>query len=295
MICTSAGAETQTIHRMDDRVDGNVSSSPKLPPYVSQGIVKTQLHHSKCRASGWGRNLEQSLAVFLLVLSAPLLLLIALVVRLTSRGPIFYSQTRLGLAGRRFQIHKFRSMIVDAEKGTGAAWCSRRDSRVTFIGGILRFLHFDELPQLWNIARGDMSFVGPRPERPEFVVLLEEQIPRYWDRLDVLPGVTGLAQINLDPDDSIASVKRKFELDLEYAYSASAWFDFWIMLATILKMGGIPKEFVTRIFGLRRIPLVVVGRSIDIASNVPVTAESIRNRDESWSHADNGVEVNTVA
>lgn len=208
------------------------------------------------RQSWLRRRFEQAAAAMLLVVVSPLLILLAIAVRLTSPGKVLYSQTRSGIGGRDFQILKFRSMVDNAEGSTGAVWASKDDPRVTMIGYWLRKLHLDELPQLANIVRGDMTFVGPRPERPEIIRQLELEIPGYRYRLNGLPGVTGLAQVNLDPDESIHSVKRKFELDIEYLFNAAPLLDLRIILTTLVKMTGIPKEFATSVFMVRRIPLV---------------------------------------
>ena len=129
-------------------------------------------------------------------------------------------------------MYKIRSMVVDAEQQTGAVWASRNDSRVTLVGKFLRKFHLDEFPQLWNVLRGEMALVGPRPERDEFVQILSREIDGYSHRLVVLPGVTGYAQLNLPSDIEVADVKRKISLDFEYIENASFWFDFVIMLAT---------------------------------------------------------------
>lgn len=172
-------------------------------------------------------------ALTLLLLTLPILLLAALLVRLTSRGPAFYSQTRVGVGGRPFTIYKLRSMYVDSEKD-GARWCAVGDSRITPFGRFLRRSHIDELPQLWNVLRGDMSMVGPRPERPEFVPQLDLAIPGYRERLQVPPGVTGLAQIHYGGDTDLASVERKLAFDLYYVKTMSFWTDLRIVLATVV-------------------------------------------------------------
>jgi exopolysaccharide biosynthesis polyprenyl glycosylphosphotransferase len=179
------------------------------------------------------RVVDVAAALALLLLSLPILLVAALLVRLTSRGPAFYSQTRVGLNGRPFTIYKLRSMVVESE-ARGAQWCRRGDPRVTWIGRILRRTKIDELPQLWNILRGDMSLVGPRPERPEFVPQLEAAIPGYKERLQVLPGLTGLAQIHLEADTDLASVERKLAFDLYYVKHLGFWMDLRILLATVV-------------------------------------------------------------
>jgi lipopolysaccharide/colanic/teichoic acid biosynthesis glycosyltransferase len=183
--------------------------------------------------NGVKRVLDVALALMVLVLSLPLIAFFALLVRLTSPGPAFYSQTRVGKGGRPFTIWKLRSMVSDSEKN-GAQWCKKNDTRVTPLGRFLRRSHIDELPQLWNILRGDMSLVGPRPERPEFVPALEAAMPGYSERLKVLPGVTGLAQIHLPADSDLGSVERKLAMDLYYVKTMSFWTDLRIILATVV-------------------------------------------------------------
>ena len=178
------------------------------------------------------RVMDVSLALVLLVLTAPIILVACLLVRLTSRGPALYSQTRVGRGGRPFTIWKIRSMYHNCESFSGASWSRKGDPRVMPIGRFLRRTHFDELPQLWNILKGDMSLIGPRPERPEFVPQLESAIPRYRERLLVLPGVTGLAQIHLGPDTDLSSVERKLAFDLYYIKALGFWVDLRVLLAT---------------------------------------------------------------
>lgn len=179
------------------------------------------------------RIIDVLTALVLLILTFPLVLIAALLVKLTSRGPALYSQTRVGRDGQPFVIWKLRSMVVDSEK-YGAQWSKKGDSRITAVGRVLRRTHIDELPQLWNVLRGDMSMIGPRPERPEFVPTLEAALPGYSGRLQVLPGVTGLAQIHLEADSDLASVERKLAMDLYYIKTMSFWTDFRILLATVV-------------------------------------------------------------
>ena len=186
------------------------------------------------------RALDVVAALLLLVVTAPLVLLAMLLVKLTSRGPALYSQTRLGAHGRPFTIFKIRTMVHECESLTGARWSAPGDARVTPIGRWLRKTHIDELPQLWNVLRGDMSLIGPRPERPEFVPRLEQAIPHYRDRLWVRPGVTGLAQVQLPPDTDLVSVRAKLAYDLYYLRNFGFWFDVRICWATVLKMAGVP-------------------------------------------------------
>jgi hypothetical protein len=142
-------------------------------------------------------------------------------------------------------------MKIDAEVRTGPAWTQPADPRITRVGYILRKFHLDELPQLFNVLKGDMSLVGPRPERPEFVGFLERQLPAYANRLAVRPGITGLAQLNLPPDSDVDSVQRKVILDIEYIQSASLWLDVRLIVCTALRFLKLP---ILGLFGLARYP-----------------------------------------
>jgi exopolysaccharide biosynthesis polyprenyl glycosylphosphotransferase len=176
-----------------------------------------------------------------LVLAAPLMAIAALLIKLDSAGPILYRQVRLGEFGREFWILKFRSMRMDAEKD-GARWASAEDDRATRIGRMLRKTRIDELPQLWNVLRGDMSVVGPRPERPVFVAELEKQVPFFRQRLYVKPGVTGHAQVRCRYAASVEDSIEKLQYDLYYIKSFSVFFDLSILLDTLkvvlLKIGA---------------------------------------------------------
>jgi lipopolysaccharide/colanic/teichoic acid biosynthesis glycosyltransferase len=187
-------------------------------------------------------------ALVLLVLAAPLVLLAAGLVKLTSRGRALYKQTRLGKNGRPFTLYKIRTMHHDCERESGAKWSCPGDPRITPLGLFLRRTHIDELPQLWNVLRGEMSLVGPRPERPEFVPALAEAIPRYQERLLVRPGVTGLAQICLPPDTDLNSVRRKLIYDLYYVENQGPWLDLRIVLATAVKVVGVPLTWLAWMF-----------------------------------------------
>ncbi len=183
--------------------------------------------------------LDWTLALVLLVFTAPLLLLAALAVKLSSRGPVIYRQTRLGRRGRPFSMYKIRTMNHNCESESGVCWSQKGDPRVTRVGRFLRATHFDELPQLWNVLRGEMSLIGPRPERPEFVPGLEQAIPCYRVRLAVRPGITGLAQVLLAADSNLDSVRRKLALDLHYIENLSFWLDCRILAGTVLHVMGI--------------------------------------------------------
>ena len=200
-----------------------------------------------------------------LVVLLPVFLMVILAIKLDSRGPIIYAQERVGknrrrgprragesrpaevppagvdrreadCFGRPFKIYKFRSMVADAEKHTGPVWATRADARVTRVGKILRLTRLDETPQLWNVLKGDMSLVGPRPERPTFVVSLAKTLPEYTNRCQALPGVTGLAQVRWRYDTSIETVNRKLQYDLYYIRYGRLLLDLKIMAATFRVM-----------------------------------------------------------
>jgi len=182
---------------------------------------------------------DRLLAAILLTVLAPLVLILLVLVRATSEGDAIYRQSRVGRRGRRFNVYKIRTMYKNAEAVGGPQWAVRRDARITPVGRALRFLHLDELPQLVNVVKGEMSLIGPRPERPEFVEKLCELVPGYADRLQVLPGITGLAQINLPADESIECVHKKTAIDRIYIENASALYDLRILICTAMRMVGI--------------------------------------------------------
>jgi lipopolysaccharide/colanic/teichoic acid biosynthesis glycosyltransferase len=195
-------------------------------------------------------NLEYSLALLMLIPALPLMLLAALAIKLTSRGPAFYCQTRVGRDGRHFAILKIRTMVHNCESLTGPRWSAPGDPRITGVGRILRKTHLDELPQLFNVLRGDMALIGPRPERPEFVEELAEEFPTYRDRLLVRPGITGLAQVQLPADTGLVSVRRKLTYDLFYIRRLGFWLDMRILFGTVLKAAGVPYRVLRRFSGL---------------------------------------------
>lgn len=169
----------------------------------------------------------------LLLIAGPLILVTALAIRLESRGPAFYRQRRVGLYNEPFDIPKLRSMRQDAEAAGTAVWAQERDPRVTRIGRFIRKVRIDELPQCWSVLKGEMSFVGPRPERPQFVAELEQQLPYYAERHMVKPGITGWAQINYPYGASIEDARHKLEYDLYYAKNYSPFLDLLILLQTL--------------------------------------------------------------
>jgi lipopolysaccharide/colanic/teichoic acid biosynthesis glycosyltransferase len=167
------------------------------------------------------------------VVLLPVMGLVALAVKLSSSGPALYHQKRVGLNGEIFLVHKFRSMRTDAEAKTGAVWAQANDTRVTKVGRFLRRTRLDEIPQLWNVLRGDMSLVGPRPERPEFVAELTEKIPFYGFRHVVRPGLTGWAQVKYTYGASVEDALEKLQYDLFYIKHLAISFDIFVMLSTL--------------------------------------------------------------
>ncbi len=178
------------------------------------------------------RLIDVMAATLLLVILSPLMLLTALAIKLDSVGPVFYSQLRTGLNCEQFRVYKFRSMYQDAEK-RGVQWASQRDPRITRVGSWLRLARIDELPQMWNVLRGDMSLIGPRPERPEFDTKLREAIPYYDVRYLVKPGITGWAQVIYPYGASIEDAYEKLAYDLYYIKNYSFWLDLAIFFKTI--------------------------------------------------------------
>jgi exopolysaccharide biosynthesis polyprenyl glycosylphosphotransferase len=178
------------------------------------------------------RILDVIFSALLLTIAAPLIVITTIAIRLDSPGPVFYKQQRVGKRCRIFTVHKFRSMTYNAEE-SGAKWAKKRDPRVTRVGRLIRFCRIDEIPQIWNVFIGNMSLVGPRPERPEFVKVLDSQIPYYGIRHTVTPGITGWAQIKYPYGASIDDASRKLEYDLYYIKNMSILLDLKILLRTI--------------------------------------------------------------
>lgn len=226
------------------------------PPLAARNLVLFSPGYHRWFVKRW---FERLIAWSSIIVVGPILLLLAILIRATSSGRAFLWQERVGLGGRVFRMLKLRSMFEDAEQWTGAVWALEDDPRVTPVGHYLRLLHLDELPQIWNVARGDMSFIGPRPERPEFVDSLIDQIPGYECRLAVLPGVTGLAQVNLPPDQTPDCVRRKIELDLEYIFTAEPSLDLRVILCTFLKMFGVSRERAAKLANIYREPTLTSG------------------------------------
>ncbi|MEJ5305549.1 MAG: undecaprenyl-phosphate glucose phosphotransferase [Ignavibacteria bacterium] len=185
----------------------------------------------------WERKIKRLMdivfSLIILIVTLPITLLVAIAIKLDSEGPVFYKQIRVGKDGKEFKIYKFRSMFKDAEKHTGPVWSTKDDPRITRVGKILRKFRLDEIPQFINVLRGEMSLVGPRPERPYFVEKLSKEIPLYKRRLKVKPGITGWAQVKHKYDESIEDVKKKLQYDLYYIENISLRMDLKILFRTI--------------------------------------------------------------
>lgn len=208
----------------------------KLPPSLLEDEWFTFSKGFRLVSSNTNQKIKRStdtiVTMLLFVLLFPIMVLVGLMIKLDSPGPIFYSQLRTGLNGQPFRVYKFRSMYQDAEK-QGAQWASQRDSRITRVGHWLRLLRIDELPQIWNVWRGEMSLIGPRPERPEFDVKLKEAIPYYELRYLVKPGITGWAQVLYPYGASIEDAYEKLSYDIYYMKNYSLWLDLVIAFKTI--------------------------------------------------------------
>jgi lipopolysaccharide/colanic/teichoic acid biosynthesis glycosyltransferase len=182
------------------------------------------------------RTSEWLVALALVIATAPLVLLLSGLIKVTSPGPAFYMQTRLGRNGKRYRIIKLRTMVHNAEAGTGPVWAAKNDVRITGLGRFLRNTHLDELPQLFNVLRGDMALIGPRPERPEIAERIEQDLPLYRNRLAVRPGITGLAQMLAPADDpkdpQLRIVRRKLAHDLYYIREINMSMDARIAFST---------------------------------------------------------------
>ena len=222
------GVTVEEVQTLSERLYGKIQLDGLRP--------STFLYTEGFRVGAFQQFLRQLLSIVaaavLLLLFAPFFPLVALAVKLSSKGPIFFRQTRVGMGGRTFQVIKFRTMFTDAEKG-GAKWATKNDPRVTKLGMILRKTRIDEIPQLWNVLRGDMGFVGPRPERPEFTAWLNEELPFYYLRNLIRPGLTGWAQVRYGYGATLEETKQKLEYDLYYIKHMSLGLDLLIMFETI--------------------------------------------------------------
>ena len=179
------------------------------------------------------RLMDVVISFFTLILLSPLLLLVSVIIKLTSKGPVLYRQVRVGRKGEEFIMYKFRTMIMNSEE-YGPEWAGEKDPRITKTGRILRKLYIDEIPQMVNVLKNEMSLIGPRPERPFFVEQLKKEIPYYYKRLSVKPGITGWAQIKHKYDSSLEDVKTKVQYDFYYIENMSLKLDFKIMINTVI-------------------------------------------------------------
>lgn len=211
-----------------EKISGKILVEKIKPSWLifSEGFIRSKLLRRI------KRGIDLLMSAILLVLTAPLLFVVALAIKLETPGPVIFSQERVGEYGRPFSLHKFRSMRKDAEKESGPVWAGEDDPRITRVGKVIRKCRFDELPQLWNVFRGDMSFVGPRPERPFFVDQLKQKIRYYNERFTVKPGVTGWAQIRRGYGASDEDALEKLKYDLFYIKHMSPFMDLLIILQT---------------------------------------------------------------
>jgi sugar transferase (PEP-CTERM system associated) len=226
----TTGVHVNEISSFLERETGRVDLDSVNPSW----LIFSDGFSSGRRLSGIAKRLFDILAsALLLALTAPLILIFAILVKLESRGPAFYRQQRVGLYGQTFDVLKLRSMRTDAEAAGKAIWASKDDPRVTLIGKFIRLVRIDELPQTWCVLKGQMSFVGPRPERPEFIADLETKMPYYAERHMVKPGITGWAQVNYPYGASIDDARHKLEYDLYYAKNYTPFLDILILLQTL--------------------------------------------------------------
>ncbi len=226
----TTGVHVNEISTFLERETGRVDLQSVNPSWL---IFSDGFSSGRMLSSVFKRLFDIAASALLLALTAPIILLTAIAIKLESKGPAFYRQRRVGLYSVGFDCIKLRSMRQDAEIGGQAVWAEKDDPRITRIGRFIRKVRIDELPQTWSVLKGEMSFVGPRPERPQFVDDLEQQLPYYAERHMVKPGITGWAQINYPYGASIEDSRQKLEYDLYYAKNYSPFLDILILLQTI--------------------------------------------------------------
>jgi sugar transferase (PEP-CTERM system associated) len=226
----TAGLDVSEISSFLERETGRVDLDSLNPSWL---IFSDGFSAGRRLSSASKRLFDVVVSALILLIFGPIILLTAAIVKLESRGPAFFRQRRVGLYGEAFEILKLRSMREDAEVGGKAVWAQKDDPRVTRVGAIIRKLRIDELPQAWTVLKGEMSFVGPRPERPQFVADLEARLPYYAERHVVKPGITGWAQINFPYGASVEDARQKLEYDLYYAKNYTPFLDLLILLQTV--------------------------------------------------------------
>ncbi len=226
----TTGVQVSEISSFLERETGRIDLKSVNPSWL---IFSDGFASSRMLSSVFKRAFDIFASATLLILTLPVILLTAIAIKLESRGPAFYRQRRVGLYNEGFDIVKLRSMRQDAEIAGKAVWAAEDDPRITRIGRFIRKVRIDELPQTWTVLKGEMSFVGPRPERPQFVEQLEDQLPYYAERHMVKPGITGWAQINYPYGASIEDARHKLEYDLYYAKNYSPFLDLLILLQTL--------------------------------------------------------------
>jgi lipopolysaccharide/colanic/teichoic acid biosynthesis glycosyltransferase len=200
------------------------------------GLVSIFIDRARKNYQLFKRGFDILISLVGLVLLSPLFLIVVLLIKIDSYGPVFFRQERVGEKGKLFKIWKFRSMRVDAELETGPVWAQDDDPRITRLGSFLRKSHIDELPQLANMLKGDMSLVGPRPERPELLRVINEQLPDFPKRLEIKPGLTGLAQVRYRYGATIKDASRKLKYDILYTGKMGWFLDFRILYWTLGKV-----------------------------------------------------------
>lgn len=245
--------EYETIIRLIEQANNLLIDIKLVPDILQIASIKARMEHLEgipiinlgdIPLQGWGlffkRAFDFFFSFFGLIILSPLLLVIAILIKLSSKGPVFHIQTRVGMDGRVFKMIKFRTMIVDAEKETGAIWSPPQDKRITKVGRILRKLSFDEFPQFLNVLKGNMSIIGPRPERPEFVEEFKNNIPKYMLRHRVKTGITGWAQVHGLRGNT--PLDKRIEFDIYYIQNWTFRLDLEILWRTILKFRFVDKE-----------------------------------------------------
>ncbi|MBM6575493.1 TIGR03013 family PEP-CTERM/XrtA system glycosyltransferase [Microvirga sp. SRT01] len=226
----TTGVAVSDISTFLERETGRIDLNSVNPSWL---IFSDGFASGRALSSAAKRAFDIVASLMLLILTLPIVIVTAIAIKLESRGPAFYRQHRVGLYNQSFEILKLRSMRQDAEIAGQAVWAAERDPRITRVGRLIRKLRIDELPQTWTVLKGEMSFVGPRPERPQFVADLEQQVPYYAERHMVKPGITGWAQINYPYGASVDDARHKLEYDLYYAKNYSPFLDLLILLQTL--------------------------------------------------------------